>query len=101
MTTQHQLAEAASKISLLSPDQFQPVPLPARQDTTPVEQESDPTPVLQVVQTVSGNSSPSREVANIMEEVGQYQDQEEEIEEEEEEEENSPADRTFQDPDST
>jgi len=33
--------------------------------------------------------------------VGQYQDQEEGIEEEEEEEENSPADRTFQDPDST
>jgi len=99
MTTQHQLAEAASKISLLSPDQFQPVPLPARQDTTSVKQESDTTPVLQVVQTVSGNSSPSREVANIMEEVGQYQDQEENIEEEEEE--SSPADRTFQDPDST
>merc|ERR1719431_1061020 len=34
-----------------------------------------------------------------MEEVGQYQDQEENIEEEEEE--SSPADRTFQDPDST
>merc|ERR1719431_1980766 len=34
-----------------------------------------------------------------MEEVGQYQDQEENIEDEEEE--SSPADRTFQDPDST
>jgi len=88
MTTQHQLAEAA--ISLLSPDQFKPLP--------PNKAESEPSPVL-LTHTVSGNSSPSREVANILEEVGQYHDQEQEMEEEEEE--NSPADRTFQDPDNT
>jgi len=98
MTTQHQLAEAASKISLLSPDQFQPVPLPAREEESPTKPESDTAPLLQA-QTVSGNSSPSREVANIMEEVGQYHDQDQEVEDEEEE--NSPADRTFQDSDPT
>ena len=52
-TNANRLAEAASKISLLSPDQFQ-LPFPTR---------------LEIVQTVSGNSSPSREeVANILKE---------------------------------
>jgi enhancer of mRNA-decapping protein 4 len=72
MTTKHQLAEAA--ISLLSPDQFKPLP--------PNVAESEPSPVL-LTHTVSGNSSPSREVANILEEVGQYHDHDQEQEMEE------------------
>jgi hypothetical protein len=89
---------------MLSPDQFQ-LPLPARPDLVKVKSiiphspspnsgqaDSSHSPAphkLELVQTVSGNSSPSREVANILEER-QYQDQEVE------EEEHSPADRTFQ-----
>ena len=65
------------------------------------ESSSSPAPhKLELVQTVSGNSSPSREVADILEEVGQYQDQDQD--QDQEEEEDSPtADRTFQDTDCT
>jgi len=95
MTNVSQLAEAASKISLLSPEQFQLSPsLSIRPDIVGEEPtnispstntESSPVPhKLELVQTVSGNSSPSREVANILEEVGEYQ-------EEEDEEEDSPT----------
>merc|ERR1719318_887923 len=114
-TNSNQLAEAASKISLLSPDQFQ-LTLPARPDLvkeesfipdspslTPSQTDSSSSPAphnLELVQTVSGNSSPSREVANILEEVGQFQDQEQQMDEEEEED--SPTtDRTFQGIEST
>ena len=104
MTNHNKLAEAASKISLLSPDQFQ-IPLPTRPylvmddsaSPPPSQAESSPAPhKVELVQTVSGNSSPSRGVADILGEVGQYENQEQE------EEEDSPtADRTFQDTDFT
>ena len=81
----NQLAEAASKISLLSPDQFQ-ISLPPKQEldglapvtpSLPASQtDSSPSTTphkLEIVQTVSGNSSPSREVANILEEVEHFQ----------------------------
>ena len=70
-----QLAEAASKISLLSPDQFKPSPAKVQPDLvteTSEEQEepscsSPPPPVLELVaRGESGHSSPSREVAHIL-----------------------------------
>jgi hypothetical protein len=98
-------AEASSKISLISPDQFQ-FPLPARPNLVkeessvshspsppPSQTNSSPSHAIhkqELVKTVSGNSSTSIEVANILEEVGKYQDLEQ-MEEEEE----SPAYRTF------
>jgi len=91
----NQLAEAASKISLLSPDQFQ-ISLPPKQEldgiapATPslLASQTDSSPSttphkLEIVQTVSGNSSPSREVANILEEVEHFQD---DVDDEEEDE---------------
>ena len=110
-TNANQLAEAAIKMSLLFPDQFQ-LPLPARPDLAKEETrasslthpppdsqaDSSQTPASHKLEhTVSGNSSPSREVANILEGVMQYQDQEQEVEdvEEEGEEDISPPDRTF------
>ena len=84
-TNANQLAEAASKISLLSPDQFQ-LPYPTRRDLVkeesiisnsppppPIQTDSCHSPAphkLELVQTASGNSSPSRELANILKEVG-------------------------------
>lgn len=78
------LAEAASKISLLSPEQFK---------SSPVAPPAVIKPELEAGLTFSGNSSPSREVADILE-AGQYEDDvdgndnedEDEVEEEEEEE---------------
>ena len=92
------LAEAASKISLLSPDQFQsPVSAPAA--PVAVKQE----PIFKQEPTFSGNSSPSREVAGILDDCVTYneevenendandeEDEEDDVEEEEEE-------RTFRD----
>ena len=114
-TNANQLAEAASKISLLSPDQFQ-LPLQVRPDLvkeesiithspSPPPSQTDsaasPAPHKLELVLVSGNSSPSREVANILEEVGQYQYQEQVVEEEEEDEDSPTTDRTFQGIEST
>jgi len=68
-----QLAEAASKISLLSPDQFKIKPdvvsassLAAEGSGEASEEEEEVPPVHRPVVSESGNSSPSREVANIL-----------------------------------
>ena len=77
-----QLAEAASKISLLSPDQFKPAPNLSHQakihdgdeEGSSGESEGSVPPNLERVERVatgsavseSGNSSPSREVAHIL-----------------------------------
>ena len=75
-----QLAEAASKISLLSPDQFKPAPklkpelVVDNEDESGGESEGSVPPNLERVDRVvaasgvseSGNSSPSREVAHIL-----------------------------------
>ena len=83
------LAEAATKISLLSPEQFQspPVAPPAV---------IKPEPVL----TFSGNSSPSREVADILE-AGHYEDDVDGNENEEEEEDEEEETASFRDIKST
>lgn len=114
-TNVSQLAEAASKISLLSPGQFQlPPSLSSRPDlvgeeniilitfsppANRMEFSPSPVPQLEIVHTVSGNSSPSSEVADILEEVGQFR--EEQVEDDEGEEDSPTADRTFQDTEST
>jgi len=68
------LAAAASKISLLSPEQFKAaVPTPSL---------VKPDPIL----TFSGNSSPSREVAGILDDCVKFETPDEEENEEEEEE---------------
>ena len=73
------LAEAASKISLLSPDQFQSAPVPVKKE-----------PVLNIKQEpiFSGHSSPeSREVADILDDCVEFKTEESNDENEEEEEE--------------
>ena len=63
------LAEAASKISLLSPEQFQSPPVSVKQEQV----------------SFSGNSSPSREVAGILDDCVQYNNDIEDVDDEEEE----------------
>jgi len=87
------LAEAASKISLLSPEQFKSPPVSEQLLPAPITVKQEP--VTPPVLTQSGNSSPSREVAGILDDV-QYRnnddiedvnDEDDEDEDEEEEEE--------------
>merc|ERR1712227_133129 len=81
------LAEAASKISLLSPEQFQSPPVSTSVPSNVVNIKQEP--------TFSGNSSPSREVAGILDDCVKYEDNSNENDEDDEEEEEERAFQNF------
>ena len=91
LTSLPDLATAASKISLLSPEQFSSS-APAPAVVTPVSVKQEP------ILTFSGNSSPSREVAGILDDCVKFEtpDEEENEDDEEEEEEEAGDVATFQ-----